>query len=327
MNLKRREVLTMLAAGAWAFPLLGRAQSSSHYPVQDIRLIVPYPPGGPSDVIGRMVAAQLQSRLGRPVLVDNRAGANGIIGSGAVAAAEPDGYTLLLATAANSSNPSIYESLPFDTEKAFSPVSLVAASPMFVWAREGLEANSMHELIELAKAHPGKLTFASSGIGGTPHLAGEMLKQIAGVELLHVPYKGTAPAITDLVAGRVDLYIGGMATTDAHYRAGRLKVLGVAEPERSSLMPEVPSVVEQGLPEYSFLSWFGLFAPAGSPPAALETIATALQESAKSPGFENSLNKVGMTPRAMTPNEFEEFFKEDMALWRRIIQTAEIKAE
>ncbi len=319
----RRTSLQLIAAAT--LPVAGLCAWA--YPNREIKLVVPYPPGGPTDVVGRLVAEKLAQTLGKPVIVDNRAGANGIIGTAAVAQSPADGYTLLLATSATSSNPSIYKTLTFDTEKQFMPVAMAATAPAFVWARASLPADNMQALIALAKAKPGTLSFASGGHGGTPHLCGELLKMLAGIDLLHVPYKGASPAIVDLAAGRVDLYIGSMASALPHYRNGRLKVLGVVEPKRTSLLPNVPTVAEQGLPDYAVVSWFGLFAPAATPEPAVQGLAQAIRQIVAMPDFRASLATAGIEAMTSSPAEFSDFFKHDMALWARVVKEAGVKAE
>lgn len=318
-------MLPLLAAALC--PLSSGLVHAQAYPTQEIKLVVPYPPGGPSDVAARMIADKLAQLLGKAVIVDNKAGANGIIGTAAVAQSAADGYTLMLATSATSSNPSVYSKLPFGTERQFTPVAMVATSPAFIWANAALPADNIKELIALAKASPGKLTFASGGIGGTPHLSGELLKMLADIDLLHVPYKGASPAITDLVAGRVDLYIGSMASPVVHYRSGKLKVLGVAEPKRTALMPEVPTVIEQGLPGYSIVSWFGLFAPAGTPGPVVRRIADAVKQIVAMPDFQKNLAAMGIEAATSTPDEFAKFFKQDVALWARVVKASGAKAD
>lgn len=321
MNFERRQAL--FAAFGSVFPLSTLAQSAPQS--TPIRIVVSYPAGGPSDIVARILAKKMQDNMNNIVLVENNPGANGLIAGRKISKAKADGSELLLATTANSSNPFIYKNMPFDTANDFTQIAMISSGPVVLWASKKSGITSLKDLLTKAKSNPGKLTFGSSGIGGTPHLAGEMLKQFTGIDILHVPFQGSAPLITELVAGRIDLYFGGVTSTLQHYKEGNLLPLATAEPERSDFIPEVPTFLENGISGFQFLSWFGLFGPAGMSGNTVETLAKAITPLSSDNEFRGKLKTVGMVPRIMIGKEFREYFLKDIKMWGKIIHDAGIK--
>lgn len=297
------------------------------YPSKPIRLIVPYPPGGTTDILARPLAQELTKVFDKQVIVDNRGGANSIIGTDLVVRSEPDGHTLLMATTATSSNASLYEKLPYDTLAQLAPVSLVGSTPYFLFAHASLPVANVKELIALARSKPGQINFGSAGIGGTPHLAGEMFNVMAGVKLVHVPYKGTGPAVTELVAGQVQLMFTGLPSTLQFVQAGKLKILGVADPKRSPFMPEVPTIAESGLTDFEAASWFGVMAPAGTPPPILNRLAAEIEGIVSAPQMRERFLAIGAEPVWNTPQEFAAFFRQDVERWAQVVKASGAKAQ
>ena len=247
---------------------LAATGAAQDYPAKPIRMIIPFPPGGGSDVTGRVVANALGERLGKQVIVDNRAGAGGVIGSEIAAHAPKDGYTLLMVSLAHTVNPWLYDlSGRYDPIRSFTPVAIIAASPVIMVANPGVPAQTVAELVALARAQPGKLQYASAGVGSVTHLAGELFKSLAKVDLLHVPFKGAGPATIDVIGGHTNLMFGGLLATTPHIRSGKLRALGVGSRKSNPVFPDVPPVAEAGVPGYETINWFGLVAPAGTPPA------------------------------------------------------------
>jgi tripartite-type tricarboxylate transporter receptor subunit TctC len=297
------------------------------YPSKPVRLIVPYPPGGTTDILARPLAQKLTEVFGKQVIVDNRGGANSIIGTDLMVRSQPDGHTLLMGTTATSSNAGLYEKLPYDTLRQIAPVSLVASTPYFLFAHVSLPASNVKELIALARSKPGQINFGSAGIGGTPHLTGEMFNVMAGVKLVHVPYKGTGPAVADLVAGQVQLMFTGLPSTVQFVQAGKLKILGVADPKRSAFMPNVPTIAESGLIGFEAASWFGILAPSGTPPAILNRLATEIKAIVSAPEMRERFLAMGAEPMWNTPREFAAFFREDVERWAKVVKASGAKAE
>jgi tripartite-type tricarboxylate transporter receptor subunit TctC len=254
---------TLLAAAALWLALTG-AVTAQDYPNKPVRLIIPFPPGGSNDVVGRMIGTQLSERLGKQVVVDNRAGAGGVVGTELAASAPKDGYTILIISMAHAVNPWLYK-LPYDPLKAFTPISILASGPNVVAVHPGLPVNSIKELVALAKQKPGELQYASAGVGSFQHLGGELFKLEAGVDMLHVPFKGGGPAMIDVIGGHTKLLFSSLVQTTPHIRSGKLKALGVGGSKRNAVLPEVPTVAESGVPSYEAVNWWGLVAPAGTP--------------------------------------------------------------
>jgi tripartite-type tricarboxylate transporter receptor subunit TctC len=297
------------------------------YPSRQIRLIVPFAPGGGTDVLARIVGQRLSEKWGKAVVVENQPGASGSIGSKAVERATPDGYTLVMAsTGALMSLATFYDKDgPFDVKAHFSPVTLVADPPYVITASAKLPVKNVAELIALAKSKPGQLTFGSSGVGAASHLSGELFQKEAGVQMLHVPYKGTGAAVTDLVAGRIDIMFAPPQTVEPLVKAGKLKALATTGKTRSPLFPDLPTASESGLPGYEAVGWFGLLAPAHTPHAIVQKLNAATVEILKSPDVRERLAKLGAEPHPMTPDQYAEFITTDLKKWTDVMRSAEVK--
>jgi tripartite-type tricarboxylate transporter receptor subunit TctC len=315
----------ILAALALGFAAPAMAQS---YPDRPIRLIAPFPAGGLADVLARAVGDEMSKTLGQPVIVENRTGAGGNTGADAVAKATPDGYTLLMSSAGIlTANPFLYSKMPFDVETAFIPVSNVAEMSMVLVVNPKVEAKTLREFVALAKAQPGKLNFGSPGIGTTGHLGLAMFMHAADVKITHVPYRGAAPAITDLLAGQIDGVVDNPPTVIAHIQSGALRPLAVAAKTRMALLPEVPTAAEAGVANYEASSWFGIAAPAGTPPAIVDRLHKAIAAAVRTPLMQERFSKSGARLVGDTPAEFSAQIRAERAKWGEIIKAANIKAE
>ncbi len=327
----RAIVLGLLAAGL-AQVGVSHAQrtvsvAASSYPSKPIRFIVPFPPGGGTDTVGRMLAQRLTERLGQQVIVDNRGGANAIIGTEIAAKAPPDGYTLLFTLQANLAvNPSLYRALPYDPERDFSPVIQINTIALMLAAHPGLPAKNISELVRLAKSKPGQITYASSGIGGSSHLAMELLRKAARIELVHVPFKGGGPALTALLGGQVNLYSGPVLVSQPHVKAGRLKALGVTTPKRLASFPDVPAISET-IPGYESTAWQGIVVPKGTPAAIVNRLNTEVNKILREPAIRDKLAASGADVVGGTQAAFAAFIKEEIAKYAKLIKDAGIRAE
>ena len=308
-----------------AFTPLAWGQS---YPAKPIHLIVPFPPGGPTDIVGRLVAQKISDGVGQPVVVENRAGAGGTVGSIAAAKAPADGYTLLYgSTSTLAIAPSLYRSLPYDPRKSFAPISLVSRGPILVVVNAQVPARTLKEFIDLAKKQPGKLSYSSAGSGTPPHLAGELFKAVAGVDLLHVPYKGGAPAINDLVGGQVEAIFEGQVALMPHLRSGRARALAITGSARSPELPDVPTAAEAGLPQYDANFWSGLVAPAGTPEEAIARLNAVLVKSLQSPELRENLAKQGLEASGNTPQQFAAYIGTEMQKWAAVVKASGAKLD
>src|SRR5579862_327381 len=317
MKLRRLFALLWLLASQAAFAQGG-------YPAKAVHVVVPFPAGGSNDVLCRIVGEKLSLKWGQPVVIENRAGAGGNIGAEAVFKAEPYGITLLCSPPGPLSiNHNLYKALGYDPAK-FAPITVLAVVPNVVTARFDLPADSILELIAYAKANPGKVTYASQGNGSTSHLSAQMLQSMAGLDLVHVPYKGEGPALVDIVAGRVDIFIGNLAAALKYHQAKRAKILAVASTRRSPVLPDIPTVAEAGLPGFISSAWFGLVAPPGTPPAVLSRVNADAVEALKLPDVQARFLEQGAEPVGNTPAEMAAFVKEEMARWQKVIQTANV---
>ncbi len=307
--------------------LVMSAVAAQSYPQRPIRLVVPYAAGGSTDTVARIVGQRLSERLGQQVVVDNRTGAGTLIGTGIVAQSAPDGYTLLMATPPLVINPALYPKVPYVLERDFVPVTNIAASSNLLVVHSALPAKSVRELIALLKAHPGKYNYGSSGIGGASHLATALFASMAGVEVVHVPYKGGAPAVADLVAGRLDLMMANLTTAQPHIRAGRLRALGVGTQQRTPLFPEMPTLAESGVPGYEANNWNGMVAPRGTPRAVVERLHKEVVAVLGEPAIAERLTRAGLDPIGDTPVEFSKYLKAEADKWEKVVKSAGIKAE
>jgi tripartite-type tricarboxylate transporter receptor subunit TctC len=307
--------------------LLGRPTFAQQFPTKTVHLVVPFEPGGTSDILARLVAVGWGNELGQSVIVENKSGANSIIGTNHVARSKPDGYTALLGTTANASNATLHKSLPYDSLKDISPVTPIALTPYFLIARGDLPANSVQDLIELARKRPGEISFASAGIGGTPHLTGEMFAYRTGLKLLHVPYRGTAPALQDVVAGRADFMFTGLVTAQPFLESKKLKVLAAAGESRSAFAPHIPMISEAGVPGVIADSWFAILLPAGVPDEVEVRLDSSLRKVLQTPAFKNRLAELGGELMPHTRQEFKKLYADDIAKWAEIIKVSGAKAE
>jgi tripartite-type tricarboxylate transporter receptor subunit TctC len=308
--------------------LFATAAQAQTYPDRPIRLIAPFPAGGLADVIARAVGDQMSKSLGQPVIVENRAGAGGNTGADAVAKSPPDGYTLLMSSAGIlTANPHLYAKMPFDAATAFVPVSNVAQMNMLVVVHPKVQAQNLKEFIALAKKEPGKLNFGSPGIGTTGHLGLAMLMHTAQIQITHVPYKGAAPAITDLIAGQIDGVVDNPPTVISHIQGGKLRPLAYAAKERLALLPNVPTAAEAGLANFEAASWFGIVAPAGTPPAAVAKLHKAIAEATQTKVMQERFAKTGARLVGDTPEQFAAQIRAEYTAWGEIIKAANIKPQ
>ena len=307
----------IVAAFAWLFAVAAAAQS---YPARPVRIVIPFSPGGTTDTPGRILAQGLSEALGQQFFVDNRPGAGGTIGTEYVAKSKPDGHTLLLNGTPHVISANLYKNLPYHVLDDFTPIAQVAAGPYVLVVHPSLGVDSVRELIARAKAQPGKIDFASSGNGSAQHLVGALFTTMAGIELTHVPYKGSGPATADLIAGVVKVGFPGTPIAIPHVRAGRLKALGVTTAARSSQMPDVPTIAEAGVPGFEAIVWVGVFAPAGTPRDVVARINGEVVRLLRSPEVQASFAAAGVEPVPKSPEEFGAYVRSEFEKWRRVVQ-------
>ena len=319
---------------AWLFLLLwglscgATSALAQAYPAKPVKIVVPFPPGGPTVVVGRMVASKLSDAFGQQFVVENRAGAGGTVGSEAVSQAAPDGYTLLYgSTSTLAMAPGLYRKLAYDPKKSFAPVSLVTSGPLLVAVNAALPVNTLAQLIALAKEKPGALNYGSGGNATPPHLAAEMFKNLSGANLTHVPYKGGGPAMLATVGGEVQVIFESPVTLLQQIKAGRLRALAVTGLTRDTALPDVPTVAEAGLPAFQVSFWSGLVAPAGTPPEVVAALNAALRKSLATPDARDTLVKFGLAPSTNTPGEFAQFIDSEIARWDKAIQASGAKID
>lgn len=321
MNLKRTgSVFGAIACAAFALGA-GHSAAQQNYPNKPIRMICPFPPGGTTDVVARLVAQKLTEAWKEQVVVDNRAGAGGIIGTELAAKAPADGYTVLLGSiTTHAVNPALYKKLSFDPVKDFTPVTLVVSSSQLLAVHPSVPAKSVKELIALAKAKPGQLNYASAGVGTSPHLTFELFKSMASIEAVHVPYKGTGPAITELVGGQVQMMITGVVALMPHVKTGKLRGLAVTSAKRVAALPDLPTVAESGVPKFDVSSWFGVFLPSGTPKPIVTKMNREIRKIVDMPDFRQKLISQGADPETNTPEEFAVYVKSEMAKWGKVVR-------
>jgi len=318
-----RRLALAAAAAAAASPAMAQA-----YPDQAIRLIIPFPPGGPADLIARLIGARMGEKLGRPIVVESRSGAGGTIGVDAAAKARPDGYTLVLAsTGAMVILPHLMPTMPYDPLRDLTPIGLVLAVPQVLAIAPGLPANTVGELVALARARPGTLAYGSAGTGSSLHLAGELFRLRAGIDITHVPYRGAAPAVTDLLAGRIQMLLADVPILLPQVRGGTLRALAVTGRERSDVLPDLPTMAEAGLPGVVSETWYGLLGPAGIPPDRMATLQAALAATLREPETRQALAAQGGRIADMDAAGFAAFIRADHAKWGEIVRTAGIRME
>jgi tripartite-type tricarboxylate transporter receptor subunit TctC len=325
--MKRSTMRTVLmAAAGFVLAFASPAFAQSDYPNRPVRLIIPFPPGGSNDVVGRMIGDQLSKQLGKQVIIDNRAGAGGVIGTEIASKATPDGYTLLVISLAHAVNPWLYK-LPYDPIKAFAPIGVMGTGPNVVVVHPDLPVHSIKELIALAKQKPGDLQYASAGIGSFQHLGAELFKLEAGVDILHVPFKGGGPAMIDVVGGHTKVMFSSLVQTTPHIKTGKLRAIGVGSKERSKVLPDVPSVAEAGVPTYEAVNWWGVVAPAGTPQPIIDKLHTALSAAQDTAEVEKQFASEGASVVKKSPTEFGAFMESEMKKWEQVVKKGNIKAE
>jgi tripartite-type tricarboxylate transporter receptor subunit TctC len=309
----------------WMLTTLSVAQS---YPSKPIHLIVPFPPGGPTDIVGRLVAQKLSEGVGQPVVVENRPGAGGTVGSTAAAKSAADGYTLLYgSTSTLAIAPSLYKNLSYDPRKSFAPISLVSRGPILVAVNAQVPARTLKEFIDLAKKSPGKLSYSSGGNGTPPHLAGELFKTVAGIDVLHVPYKGGGPAINDVAGGQVQAVFEGQVALLPHLQSGRIRALAITGAKRNPSLPDVPTVAEAGLPQYDANFWSGLVAPAGTPNDTIGKLNAVLVKALQAPDVRETLSRQGLEAAGNSPQEFAAYIAVELEKWAAVVKTSGAKLD
>ncbi len=301
--------------------------AAQDYPNRPIRFIVPYPPAGGTDVVARILTEPLGAVLGQTIVIDNKGGAAGNVGTDIAAKAPADGYNILFTLSSHTINPKLYSKLPFDVEKDFVPISLAAMIPQILVVHPSVPANNVQELIALAKAQPGKLNYASVGTGSPGHIAGELFKLKAGVDIVHVPYKGGGPAVTDTIGGQVQLLFVSMPAAWQHVKSGRLKAIAVTSDKRSVAAPDLPTILESGVPDCVVNSWYGALAPAKTPPAAVAKLQAAFAQVLANPQVKEKLLAQGAEAASTTQAEFDKVIRDELAKWEYVIRAANIKPE
>lgn len=322
-----KPVSLLLAAAVAALASLASVASAQEYPTKPIRFIVPYPPGGGTDIIARIVQEPLTRALGQPIVIENRGGAGGAVGTGEAAKAPADGYTILFTLSSHTINPVLYK-LPFDTQRDFVSISLVASLPQLLAAHPGVPVKSVQELIAAAKAQPGRYAFASVGNGSPSHIAGELLKLRTGIDIVHVPYKGGGPAVADTLGGQVPFLFVSIPAAMSHVRSGKLRPLAVTTLKRSPAAPDVPTMAEAaGIPDYEVDSWYAMFAPAGTPPAVVAKVQQAVAKVVQSPEIRQKLLEQGADGVGSSSAELDRVVRAEIEKWQQLVRDAKIKLD
>ena len=316
-----------IAGAALAALVFAATAQPQDYPVKPIRVVVPFPPGGGTDLMARTVIQRLGETLGATVVIDNRGGAGGTIGTDVVAKSPPDGYTLLIVSGAHAINPGLYRKLPYDSVRDFAPVTMLTSGPGLLVVHPSVPAKTVKEFIAFAKTRPGQLNYASAGIGTPPHLSGELFKTMAGINIVHVPYKGNGPAYTDLIGGHVSVMFPTIPTAIPHVRAGKLRALAVTTRSRTPIAPELPPISESGVPGYEVSSWYGLLAPAGTPAAVISRLQREIAKVLRSPDVGEKLTAQGLDLVGNTPEEFAAVIRSEIVKWARVIKASGATAD
>jgi tripartite-type tricarboxylate transporter receptor subunit TctC len=319
----RRKLLVALSLSSLAITTV----YANDYPSRPVRLVVPYAPGGSADIVARRISEEWSKQLGGSIYVENKAGAGGNIGVNDIAKAAPDGYSVGLQTVSLAINPAIFKKMPYDTLKEIAPIGMVATSQHVLIVNNNFPARTTAELVKAAKAAPGKFNYGSAGSGSTFHMSAELFKTAAGVDITHIPYKGGGPALIDTIAGQVDMSFPVLIAAQPHIRAGKVRALGVTGSKRSSLMPDVPTLAESGVPHYNFETWFIAFVPAGTPKDIIEKLNTTLNKALNNPAIKERMVKEGFDPIPSTPQQAQEKVKTEMDAWARLVKARGITAE
>ena len=317
-----RNILLACTAFSLPSPVATAAELAAGYPDKPIRFIVPFPPGAANDTLARAVGQNLSERWGKPVVIDNRGGAGGMLGMGIAASSVPDGYTIVIVPATHAINVSLYKKPPFDAVKDFAPISLIATGAYMLSVNPSLPARSVKELIAVAKSRPGKLNFGSAGTGNATHLLGELLKSKAGIEITHVPYKGVGPALAAVMGGQMDMVFGSISGTAPHAKSGRVRPLAITSMKRSSAVPDVPTLHESGVAGFDAVGWWGVLAPAGTSPAIVKKVNAEIAAIVNDPKMRQWLERQGFEPAGGSAPEFERFIKSEIAKWGEIVRTS-----
>ena len=318
--------LALLGAAALA-PWPAAAQTTDAWPSRPVRFILPFPPGGGTDILGRIIAERLTASLGQPVVTENRGGAGGNVGAEGAARSAPDGYTIVLVAPSLAISKSLYSKLNYDPVKDFAPVSLVATVPNVMVTHPSVPAATLAEFIRLAKTKPGEMNFGSGGSGTSNHLAGELFNIVAGVKLVHVPYKGVNLAMNDVLSGQIHLVVIGVPAAAPHIKAGKLRALALVAPQRAAALPEVPTVAEAGLPNFEVTTWYGILAPAGTPKPIVARLNAELVKTMHAPDLKERLAAMATDPATSTPEEFADYIKREIAKWGEVVRQAGLKAD
>jgi tripartite-type tricarboxylate transporter receptor subunit TctC len=328
MKLRSRWTLALLGSLAGSLPAVHCAAQpqASDFPNRPIRWIIPFPAGGSNDMLGRYLGVRLTERVGKQVVIDNRGGANGIIGADLAAQAPADGYTLLMVSTSFVMNAAV-RPLPYDVEKSFDPISMIGSAPNCIVVNPRGEFGTLRELVDRARARPASIVYASTGIGGFNHFGGELFKKVAGIDMIMVPYKGGGPAMIDVMSGQIPVMFSSLTQTLPHVRSGRLKLLGVGAAKRSPVVPDIPTVAEAGFPGYEVYVWWGIAAPAGTPRAAQEKLRREFAAILGEPGTRNMLASEAAEPQTMTPAEFRKMVHDDRKKWADVAQQAGIRVQ
>jgi tripartite-type tricarboxylate transporter receptor subunit TctC len=315
------------SGAALALALMSAATSAQNYPAHPVKVIVPYAVGGSADVYGRVLAAKLSESMGHPFVIENRPGGGAVIGTDAVAKAPPDGYTLLVMSNTHTVNETLIPKKPYDLMRDLAPITGINSQDLMLVAAPGVKAGNLREVIALAKKEPGKLNYASSGPGTPYHMAGELFKYMAGVDIVHVPHKGSDQARTAVLGGQVELMFDAISTIVSQVRAGKLKALGTTGKTRSSVTPDIPTLAEAGVPGYEATIWLGLMAPAATPKPILERLSNEVRKVINAPDVKDNWAKQGAVPMAMAPEEFGKFVREDIAKWGKLVKDTGMKVD
>ena len=320
-------LLPLAVLGVALVPRPAPAQTSDAWPSRPLRFILPFPPGGGTDILGRLIAERMTASLGQPVVTENRGGAGGNVGAEAAARSAPDGYTIVLVAPSLAISTSLYSKLSYDPVKDFAPISLVAKVPNVMVTHPSVPVGTLAEFIRLAKTKPGEMNFGSGGSGTSNHLAGDLFNIVAGVKLVHVPYKGVNLAMNDVLSGQIHLVVIGVPAAAPHIKAGKLRALALVAPQRAAALPEVPTVAEAGLPNFEVTTWYGILAPAGTPKTIVTRLNAELVKTMHSPDLKERLAAMATDPATSTPEEFADYIKREIAKWGEVVREAGLKAD